>query len=212
MKDGFTLAEVLVTLGIIGIVAAMTIPTIMLKHRKNVAETRLKKFYSSINQALNLSENVNGEKKYWKEQILNAQQCKNKEDEECLIFFFNTYLEPYLKHTEYKYVKGSGLLLYLADGSCIRIKHPFDYYFYPQASDVNKENAVRGSDFFPFQFGRPYGGKACLVKEFLNKGIEPYIDDNWDCTPKGLYGSPYSSAKLIQYNGWKIPNDYPWFK
>lgn len=31
MKKGFTLAEVLITLGIIGIVAAMTIPTLLQK-------------------------------------------------------------------------------------------------------------------------------------------------------------------------------------
>lgn len=34
MKKGFTLAEVLITLGIIGVVASMTIPTLIAKHQK----------------------------------------------------------------------------------------------------------------------------------------------------------------------------------
>ena len=51
-KIAFTLAEVLITLGIIGVVAALTIPTLMANQRKKVVETRLAKFYSSINQAI----------------------------------------------------------------------------------------------------------------------------------------------------------------
>lgn len=55
-NKAFTLAEVLITLGIIGIIAAMTIPNIIAGYRKNVVETRLAKLYSSINQAIKISE------------------------------------------------------------------------------------------------------------------------------------------------------------
>lgn len=48
----FTLAEVLITLGIIGVVAAMTIPTLMNSYQKNVYVTALKKAYATTNQAL----------------------------------------------------------------------------------------------------------------------------------------------------------------
>ena len=47
----FTLAEVLITLGIIGVVAAMTLPTLIQNYRKNVAINQLKKSYSLLNQA-----------------------------------------------------------------------------------------------------------------------------------------------------------------
>ncbi|MDE6139091.1 MAG: type II secretion system GspH family protein [Candidatus Gastranaerophilales bacterium] len=50
----FTLAEVLITLGIIGVVAAMTIPTLMTKIQNLVLEQQLKKATSVINQALEL--------------------------------------------------------------------------------------------------------------------------------------------------------------
>ena len=41
-KKGFTLAEVLITLAIIGIVAAMTIPTLVENAQKKALETGLK--------------------------------------------------------------------------------------------------------------------------------------------------------------------------
>ncbi len=41
-KVGFTLAEVLITLGIIGVVAAMTIPTLMTHYKKSQNSYRVK--------------------------------------------------------------------------------------------------------------------------------------------------------------------------
>ncbi|MDE6138467.1 MAG: type II secretion system GspH family protein, partial [Candidatus Gastranaerophilales bacterium] len=51
-RIGFTLAEVLITLGIIGVIATITIPGLITKYRRSVVETKLKKFYSTINQAI----------------------------------------------------------------------------------------------------------------------------------------------------------------
>src|SRR5574344_599452 len=45
--SAFTLAEILIVLGIIGIVAEMTIPTLMNNVQKQVYETSLKKFYAT---------------------------------------------------------------------------------------------------------------------------------------------------------------------
>ena len=45
-KKAFTLAEVLITLSIIGVIAAMTIPTLVLNYQRNITETRIKAFYS----------------------------------------------------------------------------------------------------------------------------------------------------------------------
>ena len=49
-KPAFTLAEVLITLGIIGVVAAMTLPTLMNNIQNKHLETALKKSYSVISQ------------------------------------------------------------------------------------------------------------------------------------------------------------------
>lgn len=50
-KHGFTLAEVLVTLGIIGVVSAMTIPTLYANYKKTVYVSQLKKSISTWEQA-----------------------------------------------------------------------------------------------------------------------------------------------------------------
>ncbi len=50
-KNGFTLAEVLITLGIIGIIAALTLPNLIANHREQVTINKLKKFYSVMSQA-----------------------------------------------------------------------------------------------------------------------------------------------------------------
>ena len=48
----FTLAEILITLGIIGIVAAMTLPTVINNTKAKELETQLKASYSILQQAL----------------------------------------------------------------------------------------------------------------------------------------------------------------
>lgn len=50
-KYAFTLAEVLITLGIIGIIAAHTIPALMASYEKMVIKQQFKKTYSMLSQA-----------------------------------------------------------------------------------------------------------------------------------------------------------------
>ena len=49
-KAAFTLAEVLITLGIIGVVAAVTLPTLVANYQKTVWVNQLKKTYSTLNE------------------------------------------------------------------------------------------------------------------------------------------------------------------
>lgn len=48
--SGFTLAEVLITLGIIGVVTAMTLPTVLNSIQNKQLESSLKKSYSVLSQ------------------------------------------------------------------------------------------------------------------------------------------------------------------
>ena len=50
-KFGFTLAEVLVTLGVIGVIAALTLPSLIANYEKKVYATSLKKDYTLIMNA-----------------------------------------------------------------------------------------------------------------------------------------------------------------
>ena len=51
-KNAFTLAEVLITIGIIGVVAAMTMPVLLTKYKDNEHAVRCKRTYSLITQAI----------------------------------------------------------------------------------------------------------------------------------------------------------------
>lgn len=129
MKKGFTLAEVLITLGIIGIVAALTIPGLMYNHKKQVVESRLKKFYTTFTQAVIMSEKDNGEKEYWEDPDLSA--LTGSED------WYNRYLAKYLntvsvERDTYDYV----VWIKFSDGSAFgmrfstaEIRTSFDIYF-----------------------------------------------------------------------------------
>ncbi len=59
-ENAFTLAEVLITLGIIGIVAAMTLPALINKSEKMILKNQFKKSYSTLTQALLNAENEYG--------------------------------------------------------------------------------------------------------------------------------------------------------
>lgn len=51
-KSGFTLAEVLITLGIIGVVAAMTLPTLVQNYKKQAYVNQLKKMISTLENGI----------------------------------------------------------------------------------------------------------------------------------------------------------------
>ena len=50
-RFAFTLAEVLITLGVIGVVASLTMPTLIQNHQKKVLQTQFKKAYSTVQNA-----------------------------------------------------------------------------------------------------------------------------------------------------------------
>ncbi|MBP3925383.1 type II secretion system protein, partial [bacterium] len=81
-KVAFTLAEVLITLGIIGIVAAMTLPTLIAKYEKKQTAVRLKQTYAQLQQAIQMSVAENGDIAEW-----------NWPQEN----WFDTYIVKYLK-------------------------------------------------------------------------------------------------------------------
>lgn len=61
----FTLAEVLITLGIIGVVAAVTIPSLIQKNQDLSTASKLKKVYSTLSNAYNSAVAENGTPDGW---------------------------------------------------------------------------------------------------------------------------------------------------
>lgn len=90
MKKAFTLAEVLITLGIIGIVAAMTIPTLMQKYQEQATAAQLKKEYSILQSAFTMAVQENDTPDVWINGQTGATGCAN----------ILNVLAPYLKITK----------------------------------------------------------------------------------------------------------------
>ena len=87
MKQAFTLAEVLITLGIIGIVAAMTLPTLIGNHQKKVTIVKLQKAYSTVGNIFQKAVAENGDIDTW-----------DATDNET---FLKTYILPNINYTKY---------------------------------------------------------------------------------------------------------------
>lgn len=90
-KFGFTLAEVLITLGIIGVVAALTMPSLIQSYKERETVSKLKKFYSVINQAFLLAINENGPVDTWDYAEVNPETGFTTSNK------FFEYLRPHLK-------------------------------------------------------------------------------------------------------------------
>ena len=65
MKKAFTLAEVLITLTIIGVIAALTIPNLMQKYQNHANYVALKKAYSVLSNTIKMAERENGTAEDW---------------------------------------------------------------------------------------------------------------------------------------------------
>lgn len=64
-RHGFTLAEVLITLVVVGIISAVTTPVLMKKYTEQQTVSAVKKFYSEISQAYNSAILKNGTPDTW---------------------------------------------------------------------------------------------------------------------------------------------------
>ena len=231
--QGFTLAEVLITLGIIGVVAAMTLPALIQKNNNKVVETRLKKFYSAINQAIMLAENDYGDKKIWYQDLAGADIddegniIENSSQAEA---WFKKYLAPYMKITKIDTLNTGAMIVYFSDGSALRTRKrdsTRDWDFFP--GNINK--CLKGQEIN--EGFRDSAGKCAFAFNFqpnsteekwkyhYNNGFEPYKfnwngskdmlynDSSYGCNSGGSSWRQYCTA-IIQMNGWKIPDDYPY--
>ena len=91
IRGGFTLAEVLITLGIVGIIAAMTLPTLIQKYQEKQTVIALKKFYSTMEQAFISAKAEGAEPEDW----ATEKTADGYGSEE-----FISHMKPYLKILE----------------------------------------------------------------------------------------------------------------
>lgn len=224
-KKAFTLAEVLITLGIIGVVAALTMPTLMANYRKSVVEKKIYTTYNILQNALGMSVVDNGDPMYWSE-------GNNYDDD-----FFEKYFVPYLKvinschstededcSTTMKNINGTSTFKYnrkyiLSNGTGIMYN----------AGDVGQR---KGSIVIDTMMGKERViGKNAFTLNFIVTDSKYYITSKTDYTEdfcnvnktnKSTLISLCKSASsgqgftlgiactaLIECNGWQLPKEYP---
>lgn len=235
---GFTLAEVLITLGVIGVVASLILPSVIENYQKRQSIVGLKKGYNTFLNAFQQAELEFESPKYWPELQKASSECSGYNGYKCTEPFVKKYFSSlnvigYKKRklrTQIKSLSGNvpsipnaAKWYYLVDGSCFFILLNYDKYFDYIYYDVNgdKNPNILGKDIFIFDFGSVHDYKLefesgfTRINNLSSSNVVKYLTktSRTACskTPASfdVYNS-YSCGALIQYQGWKITDDYPW--
>lgn len=212
MHKSFTMAEVLITLGIIGIIAAMTLPGVMEGYEKKVTANKLKKFYTVMMQAILLSEKDNGELENWmptKEQAFSAERFEN---------WYNLYLDKHInslkkeklssRFFQVTFLDGSGFAGYITSYESIHLMY---------CTDIKYCGTEKYDGRHSFLFTLTAKNRNKLIAS--NSSAQSKTrEELLDSCAKGNYDNPLESSKdrrhdcarLIQVDGWEIKKDYPW--
>ena len=97
MKKGFTLSEVLITLGIIGIVAVLTIPAVMKNYKNRLYVSQLEKTYAQISDAAQAIMNDEHCSNFYETKAARPNSWTNAAKGECQAgagYFLNNYFKP----------------------------------------------------------------------------------------------------------------------
>ena len=167
MKKGFTLAEILITLAVIGIVATLTLPNLLMNYRQKVYIVQLQRAYNQLSTGLaNMmaEENVDqmkdstlvnrsGSKEFLSKYLKVSKNCGS--GSECL----SEVYEPVQRGSYYSYNQflgyGNADCVMLNTGSTVCIQ-PFSMWnqYGIITLDTNGKGGpnINGRDFFTFYY------------------------------------------------------------
>ena len=222
MQRGFTLAEVLITLGIIGVVAALTLPAVVGNYKRQQAIQQLKKTYSVLSQAFNRAIADYGDStewdtvtpetassyfdSYWKPYLQASERCYSYQ--ECgyskLTPFFNANraMDGYQVHPNMGY-KNSRVLMHLNDGTFVMIITGSGY----GADDRRILVDLNGA-----KLPNRFGSDVFFFLRVNGKGVVPYgYNQSTDAIKKDCSKSAagYMCAARLMQAGWSMDKDYP---
>lgn len=224
----FTLAEVLTTLMVIGVVAALTIPNLVSSYRKTQIETSIKKGYSTLANAVTMAKTEHGSVKTIVEEI-NSLSMDSYEKSN---YFTKRFLLPYMKYVKFYEANKSGHkdlnvsklhymekedenmylinrshhpIIILSDNTAISVLlwgADAIPYFIIDSNGFKNPNKL-GHDAFIFTLRE----NEAKISEYLKCGPQGYTaeyDWTFSCAGEGQ-----SCACVLMMNGWKFPEDYP---
>ncbi len=160
----FTLAEVLITLGIIGIVAAMTIPTLVADYQKKQYITALQKEYNQFSQGLKLYMADQGATELGQTDLFDgtafSSAGRQTKIDDMVRKYFNTVRtckrgDTTCEKTGYKYLSNNpvggtvfsrmGYTFCTADGACFAINSGFPATCQPDYTKISNMKANCGT-------------------------------------------------------------------
>lgn len=235
-KKAFTLAEILITLGVIGIIAVLTVPPLIEKYEKYTIETQLKKTYSELENLINLSTADNGSFEHWDytnkdmfdkyfKPYLKAEMCGEQNNEYCFLKYQNSNLRAFRFANGELVDANSGHWAtapkyLLSDGRAVIIESVYDTTFNRNwkyinfVVDVNgsKGPCVMGWDVFLFTlYNYKHGNKEKIGLKLgsIGGGDGAYTHTSERILENCYNDGGYDCGLLIQRNGWKLPDNYP---
>lgn len=198
---GFTLAEVLITIVIIGVVAAIATPAIIANSRRTAASSKIIKFYSSLSQAATKAKADGNDWNYWAEDAKTASD--NSSD--TVYEFGKQYILPYFNYYKYK-LDGRFMYVYLNDGTSFKFfKGECIDFIYDTNGDIKPNQ--EGHDIFRFLYcpsaSRQWVANGKVIP-YRTKDMKTRAQAVQKCKESGMY-----CTALLAEDGWKFGHDYP---
>lgn len=200
----FTLSEVLITMTIIGVIAAITIPVIHANYTRQAASSKIKKFYSMMNQAAIRSKAAGKDWTDWAD-TANTTGDSSAGINNTSADFIENYILPYLI---YHKTKKSGIYyyVYLNDGTSFYAGKGNCLDFVYDTNGDRKPNK-EGRDRFRFLYC-PYSdnywaGSGYLIP-YLRASTQTREEALSLCKSNGMYCSA-----LLSFDSWEFKKDYP---
>jgi len=226
-RAAFTLAEVLITLAIIGVVAAMTIPTLISNYQEKVTVTKIKKAFAVLDQAMKLAVVNHGTVDSWGLTItttIEDEENPNIYSDETIASsdrFLDVLTENLrvVKRCRYEECGKSGpfggnSFTYFNDGTIIRGLHISN----PDCSrEVGPRNDICGDFYIGINEEEEFDGVNTFVFWITKNGLipvgfsgDPYREDF--CLDENLTNRKACTAWLIEYGNMDYLecNDLEW--
>lgn len=196
----FTIAEILVAMSIVGVVAAMTIPTLHYNKTKKEYSVKLKNFYSRMQNAI---EDMQVDKGSFKD-------MKKPDNADEGIAWYLDNIDPYMGHQFVKgrkiyYKDGSSLDIVWA-GACLDVDYDVNGDKSPNRSGYDKyrflycfKPDLRSSWFgdtetFFGTYGHGYVATSTTRAQMIDK----------------CKANPPWCSRLLQVDNWEYKQDYPY--
>ena len=231
-RFGFTLAEILITLGVIGVVAAMTIPTLMSAYNRHVVETRLYKIHSTFMQGIRMAQ-ANSDSNFTVQNPTTGKEDVNGYSWENSKLVFDEYFAPVFK-ISHTYSKNKFFNVYSTDGSTkvtgagdgntyqvvlldgtalgfTKVGGQNTRFYLDITINPTRKKLLSGRDTFFIQYSDDGEGNFQIYNPYTrysDEKLKEYCTSHESRPAAAIYPSAFCTALIVK-NNFKIPSDYP---